>query len=144
MTQPQAPSPTPAVPSAQPQALGAMIDLALEYRDQIKVLEGEASRIKALRDQLELDIMAKLDAQETTMSRGHAASATITEALVPVVEDWDSFYAHIIATGAPYLLERRPAIGAYRELIQSGQVVPGVSSFNRRTISLRKLSKDPA
>jgi len=39
---------------------------------------------------------------------------------------------------ALFLLQRRPAAAAYRELLESGQTIPGVEPYTQRQIGLRK------
>ena len=68
---------------------------------------------------------------------GDAGTASITEQILPQVVDWDALYAHIHETESYFLLQRRPAAAAFRELNASGEEVPGIEPFVQRTISLR-------
>jgi len=65
-------------------------------------------------------------------------TASIVETVVPQVVDWDAVFEHIKETGDFYLLQKRPAAAAFRELHSSGQVIPGMEAYTKRSISLRK------
>ena len=122
-----------------PQTLGAMIDELKALDLQRKEL---ANQDKVLADQyriLEALVMRRLDEEETTMSRGKRASATITETTVAQVKDWDSFYEFVTENDALFLLQRRVANAAYRDLIDAGETVPGVVPFVKRALSVRTL-----
>lgn len=119
-------------------SIGALIDDLHHNRDKIRKLEKQVSELKEVRDDLELRLIEAMEAQGIQQSRGAHATATITESVKPSVEDWDTFYAFIKRNNAFYLLERRPASAAYRELMERRtKPVPGVTSFIKRSISLR-------
>jgi len=87
---------------------------------------------------LESELLNRLDDQGMLKATTAAGTATITEETLPKVVDWDEVYDHIQKTGDFYLLQKRPAAAAFRELNQSGQVIPGMEAYIKRTISLRK------
>lgn len=125
------------VPDATP-SIGALIDDLHSNREKIRKLEKQISELKETRDDLEHRLIEAMDAQGVMQSRGAHATATVTESTKPSVEDWDLFYAFIHRTKAYYLLERRPASAAYRELMERrNKPIPGVTSFIKRSISLR-------
>ena len=118
--------------------LGKAIDKLHELREQKRVLEDEIKQIKQTMEEEELNIFAMLEEQDIPGARGHTATVSITEAVVPVIENDDVFFDHILQTGDVHLLERRPSVRAYRELTEAGEEVPGLRPFTRRTLSLRK------
>lgn len=124
----------------QPQTFGAMIDEMYELRNQKSEYESKAKKLKDRMDQLEAAIIIRLDKDETTMSRGKMASAILTEQDIPKVDDWDEYYQYIHDNEAFHLLQRRPATTACREMLEAGEVIPGVSTFTKRSISLRKIT----
>ncbi len=112
----------------------ADMDKVREERRQI------ANRDKELVEEwksLELILLAQLDEQGMLQAKVAAGTATITKTIVPNVKDWDAVYAHIQETGDFYLLQKRPAAAAFRELHQSGIEIPGIEAYEKRTISLR-------
>ena len=69
-----------------------------------------------------------------------AASAILTETVVPKIDDWDEFYSYIQENEAFHLLQRRPSTAACRETLEAGEQIAGVSTFTKRAISLRKIT----
>ena len=120
---------------------GTMIDDMFELRETKKDLETQVKEINEQMTLLEAELMSKLDDEKQTMGRGLAASASITSAVIPMVEDWETFGQYLIDNDALYLLQRRVAVRAYRELTDAGETIPGTTTFPKRTISLRKISK---
>lgn len=125
----------------QPQTLGSMIDEMYRLREDKRKLDNASSDIKKSMDVLDEKIQGALEAQGTTMSRGYEASASITEQDIFVIEDMDEYGRHIIENDALHLLERRPSMGACRELDQAGESIPGLKKITRKKISLRKVAK---
>lgn len=122
-------------------SLGALIDYDCELRERIRVLTKQVDELKEERDKLEIQILETMDAQGVTQSRGAKATASVSETVVAHVRDWDRFWGYIARTKQFHLLERRPANGAYRELLaqRNGKEVPGVEPYPKRSINLRTL-----
>ena len=75
----------------------------------------------------------------TDYARGTLASASITTQTVPHAEDWDAIHEWIIDNDAMYLLHRRIAAAAWKELRDAGTDVPGINPYEAESVSLRKL-----
>lgn len=120
---------------------GKMIDEMFDLRESKKELERKVKLINEEMTLLEAELIQKLDAEETSMGRGRSASASITKSEVPMVDDWDIFGQYLIDNEMLYLLQRRVAVRAFRELRDAGEEIPGTTTFPKRTISLRKISK---
>jgi hypothetical protein len=119
-------------------AVGLLIDELHAKREAIRKLTKQIDKLKAERDEFELRLLETMDAQVVTMSRSDKAVASISEIVKPVVENWDEFYTWIHRNKAYYMLERRPAAAAYRELMETRKrPLPGVSQFVQRSILLR-------
>lgn len=119
--------------------IGESIDKLFELREQRREIAKQDAVLKAEFEAIELDLIGQLQAQGMETGKSKIASATISESLVPVVDDWGAFYEYIISSNQPYLLERRPSVTAFRDLKQAGEDVPGVSGFNKISLSLRTL-----
>jgi hypothetical protein len=120
------------------QNLGAAIDKLHTLREEKRLLEERVKDIRKVMEEEEINIFAMLEEQDIPGAKGHTASVSITESIVPVIENDELFFEHILQTGDLHLLERRPSVRAYREIKQSGEEVPGLRPFTRRTLSLRK------
>ena len=118
--------------------LGSAIDNLFDLRQQKAKLDKKVTDLKKIIEEAELNVQGLLRENNVTLSRGEFATASITETIVPVVDDWDAFYDHILQTEGFHLLERRPASRAYRELLEAGEDVPGLRPFTKHNLSLRK------
>lgn len=120
-------------------SLGAQIDALHENREEIRKLTKDLKKLTGAKEILEQGLLASMAAQDLEQSRGAIATATVSITTVPNVFDWEAFYDFIKETDAFYLLDRRAASVAYRELLESreGEAIPGVQPYDKITISLR-------
>lgn len=102
-------------------------------KNMLKPLEEEENELKDL-------LIAHLTQQgvDQTAVRG-VGSVSITESVVPSVENWDAFYSYIRENNAFYMLNRAPNSAAFREVITMGETVPGVAPFTKKNLSVKKL-----
>ena len=117
---------------------GALIERMIEIRDERRRLKQRDSELTQAASDLEKLLVDQLDAQGVTKASTSAGTATLTETVLPRVEDWQAFHAHLKETGALHLLHRRVSSTAFRELHEVGASVPGVTAYIQRAISLRK------
>lgn len=122
-----------------PVAVGSLIDSVYELKERLRELEAEKKELNAQLATLEADLLATLDAQGVTLCRGRRASASISESVVPNAADWEEIYEYIRNEDALYLMERRLAVRAWRELYEGGTLIPGTEPFTKRSINTRKL-----
>ncbi len=106
-----------------------------EERRRLKRLDSELSQ--SWRD-LEALLINQMDAQGVTKASTDAGTATVSETVLPKVEDWDALYAHLKETDSLYVLQKRVSSAAFREQHEAGLTVPGISPFVNRQIALRK------
>lgn len=119
-------------------------------------LEHEASKLRGLKDEKDaagkifkqaetefkdqeqtvLDLMEE-QGIESTRIKG-IATLTVTAQEVFNAEDWSAVYQFIEENSMPHILQRRLASTSIKELANQGVVVPGVSTFTKRGLSLRK------
>lgn len=109
-----------------------------EVRDERRRISTRDKELVAEWRNLEMELLTRLDEQGMLKASTGDGTASITETVLPQVVDWDAVYAHIQETGDFYLLQKRPAAAAFRELHQSGEVIPGIEAYTKREISLRK------
>lgn len=124
--------------TSPPITTSAIIAKLVEVRDEKRRI-GE--RDKELNDQwrsLEMELLVRLEEQGMKKASTEEGTASITETVLPQVTDWDAVFAHIKATDSFYLLQKRPAAAAFRELLDSGEEVPGMEPYVKKSISLRK------
>lgn len=119
--------------------LGKIIDEMKRLRDIKRDLNSQIKDLDEEYEELKTMFLQRMDAEGTTQSRGHTASATVTENIVPNVKDWDAVEAYIRENDAFYMMQRRINTGAYKELIEAGEELPGIETFTKRDVSLRSI-----
>lgn len=124
--------------TSPPVPTSVIIAKLVEVRDEKRrIKEREKELIEEWRS-LEMELLVRLDEQGMKKASTNDGTASITEVVLPQVTDWDEVYEHIKETGDFYLLQKRPAAAAFRELNDSGQKIPGMDAYTKRSISLRK------
>lgn len=128
---------TVAVP--QP-TIGGLADYMFELRELKKAKEAEVAEIEARFKEAEEKVMALLDEQQSTKGAGSLASVSITTSVTASEVDWPKVEQYIKKTGFFHLFQRRIADAAYRELLEQGKKVPGITPFNKRRLNLTRKS----
>jgi len=124
--------------TSPPLTTSAIIAKLVEVRDEKRrIKEREKELIDEWRS-LEMELLVRLDEQGMKKAATDDGTASVTEVVLPQVVDWDAVYEHIKESGDFYLLQKRPAAAAFRELHESGEVIPGMEPYTKRSISLRK------
>jgi len=116
-----------------------LIDKRLAIRQALADLAEQEKHLKEEQDEVDYQLMQKLEADGLSKFSNDQATISISEQIVPQVEDWDALQAHILKTGEFELMQRRPAVKAYRELREAGIEVPGVVDFAKRGLNVRAL-----
>jgi hypothetical protein len=120
--------------TATPDLINELFDL----REAKKGLEAKIKTIESRVTEIKLVLIGRFQEEGTQSTATNRASVTLTETLIPQVVDWDAFYAYIKDTDSFYLLERRPASTAWRELHQADLTPPGTQAFTKYDLNLRK------
>ena len=106
--------------------------------ESIKKLE--LKDLETRKKELEAQIFQSLDDEgiDGTKVNG-VGSVSINEAIVPQAEDWDAFYEWVLEDKLRFsLLNRALNAAAFREALNVEGAIPGLSGFNKRTLSVRK------
>jgi hypothetical protein len=106
--------------------------------DQIAELNSQVDELKSKRRNLEQSIIEDLTASGTTYQGTEYGTVTINKNDVPSVKDWAAFEEYIYEHKALYLLQRRPAVTAYREEVKTMGELPGVETFTKVGLSWSK------
>lgn len=122
-------------PKAPP--LGALIDQMWALRDKKRELEASVKDLEGQISDIESSLMEQMAEQGVDKMSGALATVSISTNTVAQVEDWDSFLAYIYKKKYGHLLQRRVSDPAYRELLEQGVAVPGVSPFSKQRLNLR-------
>ena len=109
-------------------------------REQKRAAEVAVKEIEVKITAAEEEVMERLGAQGLDSAKGKDASVSVTSATVANVEDWPAFHAYIAKNKFFHLLQKRVSDPAYRELLDLGKKVPGVSPFNKKKLTLRSIA----
>lgn len=106
-----------------------------QFNAQLKVIESEK---KALEERL----LTGMQEAGTNIVRGSKATISVSETIRAQIVDFEAFSRFLYKRKALYLMERRIASTAYRELKDSlpGNAVPGLSDFTQVRLNVRKAS----
>lgn len=118
-----------------PEGIGAKIDLRQKLKTEKEAAAAVVEQYEKLITDVETALMAQMDKEQTTNGGGKLATASINEAIVPQVTDWDLFYKYIARMKYYHLLERRPSVTGCRELFETKGAVPGVLPFTKRKLT---------
>lgn len=124
--------------TSPPLTTSAIIAKLVEVRDEKRRIKEREQELTDEWRTLEMELLVRLDEQGMKKASTDDGTASVTEVVLPQVVDWDAVYEHIKETGDFYLLQKRPAAAAFRELHDSGEVIPGMEPYTKRSISLRK------
>lgn len=121
-----------------PRTIADIIRAMVEVRDERRTIAKRDKELVSQWDELKAQLLAKMKEQgediNSISSKTH--TATMTKDPVPVVDDWDQFYDWLWETKSWHLLQRRIAVGAFREIIDSGGEIPGLHATDKVDISL--------
>lgn len=129
-----------------------------EIRRERKQLTAREKELIEEWSALEATLIARFEEQGSVRVTSTDGTASLVKDVYPMVEDWDAYWEFMKENDAPHLVQRRPAAGAYRELLsmklqESGiddlekaieegvelpEVVPGTRPIIKKTISLRQ------
>ncbi len=122
---------------------GALADALYEMEQvskQLKVLSAPFDDVLDPKiKEVEEHFIRTLEVGEMSGVQGLAARVQITDAVIPTVDDWEKFYAHIKKTGNFELLNRAPNRKAITERWDAKKQVPGVGKFVKKSVSCTKL-----
>lgn len=105
-----------------------------------KELEAQVKTVDKDIELKEIEIMQALDADGVKMTKSNIGQVTISESVYPqaTAEMWPQIHDYIRENNAFYLLEKRIAVLAYRELVSLGRQVPGILPFTKRKLTFKE------
>ena len=105
-----------------------------EIRDKREVLAAEDKKLKDRKAYVEEKVIEGLRAAGIDKASSDFGTVSITQTVHPQVEDWDKF----MASGHPELLKKSLKSLQYRELLDMGIEIPGITPFTKETVSFRR------
>lgn len=128
-------------PAAPKRALspGAQIDSLFALREKKRALESAANEVAEQISAAETELIETMTANGVDKMTGKLASVSISTSIVASVGDWDELWKFITKTKNTQLVQRRVSDPAYRELLEMGKIVPGVTPFEKQRLNLRAI-----
>ncbi len=120
-------------------SINDLIEKRAEVKRETESLNARLKELEAARDEIDLALLKKMDAEGLSRTANGSFSVSINEDTVPDVLDWDSVYAHVMSTRDFSLIQRRISSTAYKELLKLGEGVPGLQPRTIRKINFRSL-----
>lgn len=117
--------------------IGEKIDKLRENRDQQRELNDQLTALKTAYTELEEQIIQELKEQGNQTARTDRATATHSEREIPVVDDWEAVYDYMYENNAGSLLQRRLAVNAVNDWLETMGEIPGVRIIKKDILSLR-------
>jgi hypothetical protein len=103
-----------------------------------KALDAEAEAALKLEKELEWAIIHELADMRLEKATYQGTTVEPKKETFPHVTDWDQFWNFIYENKFIHLLEKRPTVTGYRELLELGRAVPGVVPFVKTRLSVRR------
>jgi len=121
-----------------PRTIGSIIDQLGELKDRLTEINKETKHTREEKNALEQTLLALLQEQGITQSRGTKKTATINEQTFYTVNDWDKFLKFVYDAQMEHLLQKKLSTPGCRELIDANIEIPGTTAFTQQSISIRK------
>lgn len=129
-----------------PRKLSEKIDLLHSLREQIRVKQAELKELEEEFDTLEERTLGQMEVEQCSAFKASKATASVSMSVIPIwdtqdAEAFQKFSKYVLKNGALYLLEKRVAVKAWRELLERGKEVPGLVPLVKRRLHLTKLKE---
>ena len=119
--------------------INELIEARSEVKDTIAGLNAQLKDVNKLKEELDYQLLNKLDEQGLSRTANDKASVSINADTVPEVTDWDAFYSYVLEQQDFSLLQRRISSAAYKELLKLSASIPGLQPREIRRINFRSL-----
>lgn len=115
-----------------------LIDAMYKKRSEKEIA---AKTVKELNDEfkaMEAELINRLANTGMKTAGTTLAKVSLSEEVVPQVEDWEKVHRYVKDKDAWHLLKRSLNAAPFREMLQADEELPGVVPFTRRKLSLTK------
>jgi hypothetical protein len=120
------------------QTTDELIDTLYSIRESKYQVKHEMDKLDKVYDEIENELMHRCTNNNIKTMGTTVAKISLSESVVPNVEDWDKLQAYIKENDAFFLLKRQVNVGPYREIVNAGDSLPGVVPFTKLKLSLTK------
>ena len=121
-----------------PKTIGACIDALYQQRAERLGAQQQVDLMKKAEDELEQHILGQFDKVDLNGAKGRLATAGIKRTTTYNISDWPTYVAYVSKKKAWDMLQKRCAVQAVASRFDNGEVVPGIETFVKVSLSLNK------
>jgi hypothetical protein len=118
-------------------SLGQLARMAYDIREEKRDLDRQSKECGARLDEIKALIYAKLEEAGVDRTAVDGITLSKSDTVVPTVEDWDALGQFIVENNMLYLLQRRVSAATWKELLEDGVDVPGITAFTKQDVNIR-------
>ena len=105
---------------------------------KISTLNAASKEEGVLKEDYEKRLIAAMNAIGTETIKNDLGTFGIQSAIMPIAKDWEAIHKYVKENDAFHLLYRQILATSYREMLDAGEEIPGIETYERVTISVRK------
>lgn len=124
--------------------LAKSLSQLLAFKKQLRKLEAQQAPIKKKMEDLANQVIQRYSEDDLTSVKTKGGTVTRIQQVVPQLDDFTAFFEWITKNNAPELLHKRVTQDAWRERVENGETIPGVSPFTRISLQIRLKGEDSA
>lgn len=118
--------------------ISALVEKLWTIREQLREIARQEKDLRDAYNETSAALITQLDTMGVSSLKTPVARISITESQVAKLADWDAFTQYVKENDAFYLLQKRPAANAIKELNNiTGSTPPGIELLTLRDISMR-------
>ncbi len=123
-------------------SIDTLVQTLWDIREEKRELSTKEKALNLAYETAKQELIELLNNQGVSGAKTSVARVSITESQVVQVEDWDQFYTYIKENDAFYLLQKRPASTACKELATiNGVTAPGTTLITLKDLSITTVRK---
>jgi hypothetical protein len=123
----------------KPDKIGQRIDALAVLRTAAAIAQFEADTAKGKFDAAAEVLLAQMLELKMEKASGSDVTVSVSDSVIPMVKDWAAVWAFAKRTDAPDLFEKRIAVRAWRDRLESAETrVPGIEPLLRRRLLVRE------
>ena len=106
----------------------------MDTKSTITDLNAQLKILTATRIDLEIRLIGSMEAIGQDQIRNACGTFTLSKSTVPSEIDWETFHQWIYDNQMMHLLQRRISPKEYSDQIAMGEIIPGVTPFEKTTL----------
>lgn len=117
--------------------IGDMVEELHQLRAKIRNDEQNLKDLKKSFDEKQWKVITIMEEQGLENASSLSATVFVAKDVLPTVKDWEALTQYIKDNDAHELFQKRITQNAWKDIIATGQEVPGVESFEQTKLNMR-------